>query len=280
MVEGRNIRSRRLPRGLLVGAAAATLVTGCAGSGGSGTTASGSSSVSSSVSPSVSPSVSSSVSSSASGPQESPLARGLLAPSAFGSSATVVSLTLQQFQQATSGKLGTAGGVTVDPPRCAGALRSTQTDPSRVKDLVAEAATTRGSDRGTVTVEAIATGALVDGAVDELNSAVQSCPEVTVRSGQLGRATVKFSKIDVSKIAEKAAAVQFTTTVTPPGHDAVTVPAVIGAVQDGDRLVLLLDAAASNGAASSSGTSAAPPDTAAFTSLLRKAYETERNALG
>jgi hypothetical protein len=252
----------------VVGAAAATLLTGCAGSGGSGATASGSSPASSSASPS------------ASGPQESPLAKGLLSPSAFGSSATVVSLTLQQFQQATSGKLGTAGGVTVDPPRCAGALRSTQTDPSRVKDLVAEAATTRGSDRGTVTVEAIATGALVDGAVDELNSAVQSCPEVTVRSGQLGRATVKFSKIDVSKIAEKAAAVQFTTTVTPPGHDAVTVPAVIGAVQDGDRLVLLLDAAASNGAASSSGTSAAPPDTAAFTSLLRKAYETERNALG
>jgi hypothetical protein len=274
MVEGRSFRSRRLPRGLLVGAAVATLVAGCAGNGGSGSTASGSSGT---RAPAASPS------SSASGPQESPLAKGLLSPSAFGAQATVVSLTLQQFQQATSGRLGTAAGVTVDPPRCAGALRSTQTDTSRVEDLVAEAATTRSSDRGTVTVEAIATGEIVDGAVDALNAAVQSCPEVTVSSPQLGRATVRFSEIDVSTIADAAAAVQFTTTVTPPGHGAVTVPALIGAVRDGDRLVLLLDAAASNpngGTASSSGTGVAPPDTAAFTALLRKASETEKHALG
>src|SRR5690242_11638829 len=126
MVACANFRSCRLPRGLpvgapaglLVGLAAASLLTGCAGNRGSaGTAAAG---APASHSPAAS--------SSASGPQESPLSKGLLPPSAFGSQATVVSLTLQQFQQATSGKLGATDGVKVEPPECATALRSTQPD--------------------------------------------------------------------------------------------------------------------------------------------------------
>jgi len=105
MVAGTKYRPRRLPRGLLIGAAATTLVAGCGGSGGSGNTAAGTPSDTSS----------SAASSSASGPQESPLTKGLLSPSAFGSNANVVSLTLQQFQQATSGKLSQAGDLRSTP---------------------------------------------------------------------------------------------------------------------------------------------------------------------
>jgi hypothetical protein len=268
MVSGTNYRSGRLPRGLLVGAAAVSLVAGCGGNGGSsGNTAAGSSS-----------------SSAASGPKESPLSKGLLSPSAFGSQATVVTMTLQQFQQATQGKLSQAADLKVDPPQCADALKSTQPDPNRIKDLVAEAATAENGGQGAITVEAIATGDLVDGATGKLDAAVQDCPKITITSPQIGQATVEFSKIDVSKVAGKAAAVQFTTTITPPGHSAVTVPALVGAVQDRDRLVMLIVAAANNPeAAQSSGAaqpSVAPPDTATFTSLLQKAYTTEKNALG
>ena len=272
MVAGANYRSGRLPRGLLVGAAAVSLVAGCGGNGGSsGNTAAGSSS-------------SSAASSSASGPKESPLTKGLLSPSAFGSQANVVTMTLQQFQQATQGKLSQATGLKVDPPQCADALKSTHPDTSKIKDLVAEAATTQSGGQGTVTVEAIATGDLVDGSIGKLDDAVQNCKKVTVSSPQIGQATVEFAKIDVSKIGDKAAAVQVTTTIAPPGHSAVTVPALIGAAQDGDRLVLLINAVANdpNAAAQSSGgaqPSVAPPDTAAFTSLLRKAYTTEKHAL-
>jgi hypothetical protein len=273
MVAGTNYRSGRLPRGLLVGAAAVSLLAGCGGNGGSsGNTAAG-------------PSSSSAASSPASGPKESPLSRGLLSPSAFGSQANVVTMTLQQFQQATAGKLSQAADLKVDPPQCADALKSTHPDTSKIKDLVAEAATTQNGRHGTVTVEAIATGDLVHGATGQLDDALKNCPKVTVSSPKIGQATVEFTKIDVSSIGGKAVALQVTTTITPPGHSAVTVPALIGAVPDGDRLVLLINAVANNpnAAAQSSGAaqpSVAPPDTAAFTSLLQKAYTTEKHALG
>lgn len=275
MVAGTNYRPRRLPRGLLIGAAATTLVAGCASHGGSGKTAAGSSSDTSS----------SAASSSASGPKESPLTKGLLPPSAFGSNANVVSLTLQQFQQATSGKLSQAGDLKVDPPQCADALKTTQTDTDKVKDLVAEAATTQSGGQRMATVEAIMTGDAVNGAVDKLTAAIKNCSKITVSSSQMGQATVEFAKIDVSKVGDQAAAAQVTTTITPPGHAKVTVPALIGAARDSDRLVLLINAVANNpagGANQSSGAAqpnVAPPDTAAFTSLLQKAYTTEKKAL-
>jgi len=151
---------------------------------------------------------------------------------------------------------------------------------------VAEAATTQSSGHGMATIEAIATGDLVNGATDKLKATIKNCPKITVSSPKIGQATVTFDKLDVSKIGDRAAAAKFTTTITPPGHSAVTVPALIGAVQDGDRLVLLINAAANapGGAANQSSGAAqatpAPPDTAAFTALLQKAYTTEHHALG
>jgi hypothetical protein len=194
-------------------------------------------------------------------------------------------MTLQQFQQATASKLSQASDVKVDPPQCADALKSTQPDTDNVKDLVAEAATTQGGGQGMATIEAIMTGDAANGAVEKLNAAIKNCPKITITSPKIGQATVTFDKLDVSKIVDQAAAAKFTTTLTPPGHSAVTVPALIGAVQDGDPLVLLVNAAVNTtgGATQSSGQPASPsvdpPDTAAFTSLLRKAYTTEKSAL-
>lgn len=266
MNAGTGLLSRRFPRLAIAAVAAAGLVAGCGGGGSSAKTASGSSSASSSASSS----------SSSAGPRQSPLTKGLLPASAFGPQATVVSLTLQQFQQATSSKLGSATDVQVNPPQCASALNSAQPNTDQIKDLVAQAATAQGS----VTVEAILTGNAVNGAVDKLKAATTNCQKVTATSPQIGTATVTFAPIDVSSVSGQAAAAQLTTTVQPPNKPAVTVPALVGLAQDKDRLILLVTASpsAGNGAAPPPSQTG-PPDQASFTQLLKKAYDTEKQAL-
>ncbi len=65
------------------------------------------------------------------------------------------------------------------------------------------------------------------------------------------------------------AAVRYTTTLTQGGQE-VSVPALVGLVQDGDRLITLLTIA----------TDGSSPDVAAFTSLLEQAFEVQAEELG
>lgn len=261
MVVGKGNFPRRRMSAVLVTVAASALLAACAGQNGG--TASGSSSATSSTA----------ASSSSSGARQSSLSKGLLPASAFPQ-ATVVSMTLQQFKQATAGQFGQAAGLQVSPPQCATALQTTQPDVDQVKDLVAQSANQQGS----VTVEAIMSGSSVSGAVDKLKTALSSCPKIDITAPQLGTATVTFTPLDVSGVSDQAAAAQYTVTIAPPNHAPVTVPALIAAAQDHDRLVLLMTIAA-NDVNAQGGPPPATPDTNAFTTLFGKAYSTEKKAL-
>jgi hypothetical protein len=253
---GRMIGSPRRTRrtGVLVATvAAAGLLAGCAGNGSGGGTAAASSSSS--------PAASSS-SGSVSG---SKLTKGLLPAEAFGSQATVIGLTLEQLKQSTSGLGGSAAGIQVDPPSCAAAVQGAAPDVDKVDDLAAQSAV---SSTG-ATVEALMTGGPAKGAVDTLRGSVAACPQATVTTPQAGKVTLTFQTVQVKDLGDASAAVQLTTAVTKPDGTTASVPALIGAVEDHDRLLLLLTA----------GTHGAAPDQAAFTALLEKAYSTQHSAL-
>jgi hypothetical protein len=245
---------RRIRRSGAVLAALATagLVTGCAGgSSGGGTAAAGSPSAASSSSGSVTGST---------------LTKGLLPADAFGPDATVVGLTLEQLKQSTAGLgSGSAAGIQVEPPSCAAAVQGTSPDYDKVDDLAAQSATSSGA----ATVEALMTGAPVKGAAEKLRGSAAACPQATVTTPTSGTVTLTFQTLPVGTMGDDAAAVRLTTTLTKPDGSTLSVPALLGAVEDHHRLLLLITA----------GTGGAAPDQAAFTALLEKAYRTQASAL-
>jgi hypothetical protein len=81
--------------------------------------------------------------------------------------------------------------------------------------------------------------------------------------------TLTFQSIPVKELGDDAAAVQLITTLTKPDGSKLSVPALLGAVEDHHRLLLLITA----------GTGGVAPDQAAFTALLEKAYRTQASAL-
>jgi hypothetical protein len=247
-------RTRRLGAALAA-VATAGLVAGCGGGGsGDGPPAARSSTASSPASSS---------SGSVTGSQ---LTKGLLPADAFGPDATVVGLTLEQLKQSTA-TLGTgsASGIQVDPPSCAAAVQGTSPNLDRVDDLAAQSATGPGG----ATVEALMTGAPVKGAAEKLRGNAAACPQATVTTPSSGTVTLTFRSIPLEHLGDDAAAVQLTTTLTKPDGSTLSVPALLGAVEDHHRLLLLITA----------GTGGAAPDQAAFTALLEKAYSTQASAL-
>jgi hypothetical protein len=90
----------------------------------------------------------------------------------------------------------------------------------------------------------------------------------------MGQATVTFEPLPVSDLGDRAALLRYTTAVTLPDGSQGTVPALIGAVQDGDRLLVLMTLDGGGGTASG-----AVLDPAAFADLLAQAYEAQAAAL-
>jgi hypothetical protein len=90
-----------------------------------------------------------------------------------------------------------------------------------------------------------------------------------VKTPSSGAVTLTFTSIPIKNMGDDAAAVRLTTTLTKPDGSKLTVPALLGAVEDHHRLLLLITA----------GTGGATPDQAAFTALLEKAYSTQASAL-
>ncbi len=199
---------------------------------------------------------------------EADLASGLLAADAFGPAAVVTALSPEQLEQgaALSGDLDE---VRVTPPECDAAVQGTQPDLDDFDDVAAVSA----AEESTVVVEMLVRGGPVEGAVAQLASAAERCPEVQVSSPQTGDASVTFEQLPVPDLGDGAAALRFTTVVALPDGTQVFVPALLGAVEDGDRLVVLTALAPDPAAA------AVPLDVAAFTSLLEQAYETQADAL-
>jgi hypothetical protein len=245
---------RRLTRAVLGATAALTLVAGC---GGSGSGESGSTSTTS---------ASSSPAAETSAPD---LASGLLTQEQFGADATVVPITREQLE-AGAGLSAMGKDLTVTPEECAPAVQSTQPDLDAFDDIAAVTATS-GS---VVTVEVLLRGGPTQGVTDLLSSAVEACPQAQVSSPEIGTATVTFEPLPAEDIGDSGVALRYTTVVDLPNGSQVTVPALLGVFEDGDRLgiVTTLSDPSSPGAAA--------PDPAAFTDVLQQAYQVQADALG
>jgi hypothetical protein len=249
----------RRSRGVLTaGLVSAALLTACAGGDESADAAAGSSSPESSEA------------------QETPapdLAAGLLPAAAFGPEAAVVAITLEQLEQGAGAVAAGAEGVQITPEACAAAVEGTQPSFEDFGDVAAESATIGSA----TTVEVLVRGGPTKDAVEQLADAAQRCPQAQITSPQIGTATVTFEALPVDDLGDGAAMLRYTTTVSLPDGTQATVPALIGAVQDSDRLLVLMSLDA--GAATPGGTSAAPQDPAAFADLLGQAHEAQAEAL-
>jgi hypothetical protein len=250
----------RSPRVVLAAALASTVVlTACSGDDGSESAA-----------------TSSPASESSSAAEESPsdLASGLLPSDAFGTGATVVALTPEQLGQA-AGLAAGAGDVEITPEECAAAVAGTQPEFDDFDDVAAQVATIGSA----ATVEVLVRGGPIEDAVGQLAAAAERCPQAQIASPNAGQATVVFESLPVDDLGDGSAMLRYTTALALPDGTQATVPALIGAVQDGDRLLILMNLDASAAGAGAGATPAPPPDPAAFADLLAQAYEAQAAAL-
>ena len=248
---------RRRPAGLAGGVCWVVLLTAC---GGEGETAGQEAAASSS---------SASASTSSSAPAEpteesSRLAAGLLPAGAFGEEATVIPLSREQLRQ-SAGLAADPADLDVSPPVCAEVLSGTQPPVDDYEDVAAQGVTVGA----TTTVEVLLEGKVTTRAVETFAQAVESCPEATVNSPELGKARLTFQNLDAPDVGDAVAVVRYTTTLTQGGQE-VSIPALAGLVQDGDRLITLLTIA----------TDGSSPGAATFTSLLEQAFEVQAEELG
>lgn len=114
-------------------------------------------------------------------------------------------------------------------------------------------------------------------AVAQLAAAAERCPQATVTSPRIGSATITFQSLPVDDLGDGAALLSYTTDVALPDGSKVSVPALVGAVQDSDRLLVMISL--DPGAAAPGGAPAAPQDPVAFADLLARAYRAQAAAL-
>jgi hypothetical protein len=243
-----------VPAGLL----GVLLLAGCSGGNATSESAAASSSASAAGSASASSSTPARPS------QSSGLARGLLPAEAFGDEAHVVPLTREQLEQ-SAGLAVDPASLDITPKSCADVLSATQPPIEEYEDVAAQSATVGA----TTTVEVLLEGPRTGEAVRTLVDAVDACPEAQVSSPDLGEATLTFESLDAPEVGDAVAAVRYTTSLTQGGQE-VSVPALVGLVQDGDRVITLLSIA----------TDGSGPDVATFTSLLERAFEVQADELG
>ena len=199
--------------------------------------------------------------------QEAPaggLAEGLLPPEAFGPEAAVIPLSRDQLEQG-AGLAADPASLEITPENCAAAVAGTQPQIEDFEDVAAQSATVGGA----TTVEVLLQGEATAGAVEGLAAAATTCPEAVIASPELGEARVTFENLDVADLGDGSAAIRYTTTLTQGGQE-VSIPALVGLVQDGDRVITLLTI----------GTDGSQPDAAAFAALLEQAFQVQAEALG
>lgn len=200
---------------------------------------------------------------------EADLASGLLPADAFGPDALVASVSPEELEEG-AGLAASLGDVQVTPEACGAAVQGTQPDLADFDDIAAVSA-----QEGTeVVVEMLVRGGPTEGTVDQLAGAAERCPEAQISSPEIGQATVLFEDLPVADLGDGAAAVRYTTVVALPDGSQLSVPALLGAVEDGDRLVVLTSLAVDP-----TGAEVPPLDADAFVALLEQAYETQAAAL-
>ncbi|MBN1093244.1 hypothetical protein JKP75_12165 [Blastococcus sp. TML/M2B] len=197
------------------------------------------------------------------------LASGLLPAEAFGPDAVVASVSPEELQKG-AGLAASFDDVEIMPDACNSAVQGTQPDLEDFEDIAAVSATQGTS----AVVEMLVRGGPTRGTVEALAGAAERCPEAQVTSPDIGSATVRFQDLPVADLGDGAAALRYTTVVALPDGTELAVPALLGAVEDGDRLVVLTQLAVDP-------TGAATPelDDAAFTALLEQAYRAQSDAL-
>lgn len=140
-------------------------------------------------------------------------------------------------------------------------------------DIAAQSATSGSA----TTVQVLVRGGPTKNTVGQLQAAADRCPQATMTAPQFGRATITFESIPVADLSEGAALLRYETAVALPDGTEATVPALIGAMQDGERLLILMHLETS---ALGTGAPAVPPaDPAAFADLLEQAHEAQTAAL-
>jgi hypothetical protein len=252
--------ARRGRSGVLAAALTSTLLlTACGGSDSSDTAA-----------------TSSSAGSSSSAAEENlpDLASGLLPAEAFGAEATVVAISPQQLSQA-AGLAAGAEDIQITPKECSAAVAGTQPEFDDFDDVTAQAATIGSA----ATVEVLVRGGPIEDAVGQLAAAAERCPSAQIESPDIGQATVTFESLPVDDLGDGSAMLRYTTVVSAPDGTQVSVPALIGAVQDGDRLLVLMNLDTSAAGGAGAAPPAPPQDPAAFGNLLAQAYEAQAEAL-
>jgi hypothetical protein len=249
------VSTRRLACAVVGATTGLTLLAGCGG-GGSDESAEA-------------PTTTSSSSSSAAETSAADLASGLLTQEQFGADATVVPITRDQLE-AGAGLSAMGKDLEVTPEECAPAVQSTQPDLEAFDDIAAVTATS-GS---VVTVEVLLRGGPTQGVTDLLASAVAACPQAQVSSPEIGTATVTFEPLPAEDIGDGGVALRYTTVVDLPDGTQVTVPALLGVFEDGDRLGIVTTLS------DPTSPTAAAPDEAAFADVLQQAYQVQSDALG
>jgi hypothetical protein len=187
------------------------------------------------------------------------LSAGLLPAEAFGSGATVTPLPADRLRQAGAMAGGMAGMLpagTLTPAGCASALQDVLPLLAGVDDAAGEVARAGG----TVTAELLAVpGSPVD-AVARFTAVTQACAGAQVTSPH-GSGTVSIAPLAVPALGDGAAAVALTVSGQGPDGTARTGTALVGLVQDGQRVLAVAQASPQGD----------PLDPATFSSLLQQA---------
>ncbi|KQS71323.1 hypothetical protein ASG41_20180 [Modestobacter sp. Leaf380] len=191
------------------------------------------------------------------------LTAGLLPADSFGAGSVAAPLSEAELA-AGAASAADAGDVTITPESCDQAVDGSQIG---VEDLDAFAAQSVTGAQST-SVQLISIGGDQDDPVGTLAAAAAECPQATISSPEIGSATITFAAVPVPDLGDGAAALSYTTTVTGPDGAPLTIPAVVGIVQDGDRLITLVTLSPTGAV-----------DTAAFATLLEDAYDFQAAAL-
>ena len=231
---------RRRPRSLLLGAAltGAAVLTGC------GTQEVTGEAAEVSIAPAADTAAAPSGAPSGALADVADLSAGLLPADALGAGdvRTLTAEELAQQLQRYGGSLaGSLAGLSIAPESCGAALSALQgmaPQPGDVDGFAAQVAKDEGT--GVLTAEVLGTGPAAADAVAQLVAGVTACPEVTLGVPQLGSATLAFQTLGTPGLGDDAAVVSVSTIVTPAGRAPISTPVLLGAVQDGDRLVTLL----------------------------------------
>jgi hypothetical protein len=193
------------------------------------------------------------------------LAAGLLPAEAFGVGARVLPLSGEQLSRGALAPVGSLAGVQVTPEACTAALQALPVQPPAADDVAAQVAL----DGTTATAELLVLAGPAAELVGRVPELVDRCRQVQVSSPEHGSATVDLAPLDVPDLGDDAVGVAVTAVATEPGGAQVTVPALVGLVRDGDRVLVLVTGDRAGG----------EPDRAAFTALLEQAHAAQADAL-